>query len=326
MVFAGDKLGNLGLCDCSQTSGASSASPSAIKPDPEKEEEEEKSVASSKKKTIKNESDNDDAMENDEEDYEEAEPAITTFKIHTRTISAFKFAPTDSNTLYSASYDSSIRKLDLAKGMSVEVYATGDDEPVTAIDMAPSDPNTMYFSTIEGRFGIYDMRAPQKSSSSKPASPSSTNGTSASSSGGSLRELLTLSEKKIGGFSLHPHNPHFVATASLDRMLKVWDLRKMSGRDDWRLPALLGEHESRLSVSHASFNEAGQVATASYDDTIKIYDFWGGARGDNKNVAAGAGAGAGASTWKVGASLSTEQMKPSVIVPHNNQTGRWVTM
>ena len=205
--------------------------------------------------------------------------------------------------------------------MSVEVYATGDDEPITAIDMAPSDPNTIYFSTIEGRFGMYDMRAPPSTSSG--STNGKPNGTTASSpsSGGSLRELLTLSDKKIGGFSLHPHNPHFIATASLDRMLKVWDLRKISGRDDWRLPALLGEHESRLSVSHASFNGAGQVATASYDDTIKIYDFWGGraSRDDDGDAK-------GAASWKVGASLSAQQMEPSVIVPHNNQTGRWVTM
>ena len=253
---------------------------------------------------------------NDEEDYEEAEPAITTFKIHSRTISAFKFAPTDSNMLYSASYDSSIRKLDLAKGVSVEVYATGDDEPVTAIDMAPNDPNTMYFSTIEGRFGIYDMRTPPSPSSSGNAKTKTSASLDTASSGGSLRETLSLSDKKIGGFSLHPQHPHFVATASLDRMLKVWDLRKINGRDDWRLPALLGEHESRLSVSHASFNGAGQVSTASYDDTIKIYDFWG----------EGGDGGARAEDWKVGASLSAQRMEPSMVVPHNNQTGRWVTM
>ena len=316
MVFAGDKLGNLGLCDCSQTS-ASSPSPSIVKPDPEGEDDDSKS----KKKTIKNESDEGDDAMNDEEDYEEAEPAITTFKIHTRTISAFKFAPTDSNMLYSASYDSSIRKLDLAKGVSVEIYATGDDEPVTAIDMAPNDPNTMYFTTIEGRFGIYDMRTPSPTASLSPSSKNN-NKTKigatldTTSSGGSLRESLSLSDKKIGGFSLHPQHPHFVATASLDRMVKVWDLRKINGRDDWRLPVLLGEHESRLSVSHASFNGVGQVSTASYDDTIKIYDFWG------KNGDGGGGAG----EWKVGASLSGQRMEPSVIVPHNNQTGRWVTM
>ena len=178
---------------------------------------------------------------------------------------------------------------------------------MTAIDVAAAEPHTIYFTTISGQFGIHDVRAP--ASSSSPSLRVSKNGDeNGMGGGGSTRELLTLSDKKIGGFSLHPHRPHLLATASLDRMLKLWDLRKIGGRDEWRLPTLLGEHESRLSVSHASFNAAGQVATASYDDTVKIYDFGGVAR------------------ERVGESLSEERMKPRVVVPHNNQTGRWVTM
>ena len=114
-----------------------------------------------------------------------------------------------------------------------------------------------------------------------------------------------MSEKKIGGFSLHPQYPHFLATASLDRTMRLWDMRK-AGKG--RRPALLWEHESRLSVSHAAFNSVGQVATSSYDDTIKIYSF-----ADMKD-------------WKDGEALEDGQMQPSHIVPHNNQTGRWVTM
>jgi len=257
LVFAGDKLGNLGLFDGSQTS------PEQVKQEAE------------------------DADEDGDVD-EEVEPAITTFKIHTRTISAFQFAPNDHNALYTASYDSSIRKLDLEKGQAVQIYAPTDDtadEPISGIELNRSDPNMLYFTTLNGHFGIHDLRTPAHEA-----------------------ELMQLSEKKIGGFTLHPASPHIVATASLDRMLKIWDLRKINGQKDWRLPALVGEHVSSLSVSHAAFNSAGQVATASYDDTVKIYDF--SAAGD----------------WKVGTSLTDEDMQPATVVPHNNQTGRWVTI
>ncbi|KAI9658688.1 MAG: hypothetical protein M1821_002248 [Bathelium mastoideum] len=253
LVFAGDKLGNLGLFDGSQNL-----------PQVKQEDNE------------------------DEEEDEDAEPEITTFKTHTRTISAMHFSPTESNILYTASYDSSIRKLDLAKGMAVEVYAPSDrgiDAPISGVDIPRTDPHMIYFTTLDGQFGMHDMRT-----SSDDA------------------ELLQSSEKKIGGFSLHPAQPHFIATASLDRTLKLWDLRKISGKGDSRRPALIGEHESRLSVSHAAFNSAGQVATASYDDTVKIYDF------------------SDAAEWKPGVALAEEQMKPATIVPHNNQTGRWVTI
>ncbi|KAL1306625.1 hypothetical protein AAFC00_005304 [Neodothiora populina] len=254
LVFAGDKLGDLGLFDGSQ------------------------GIPQVK-------------VEDDEEEVDDDDPAITTFKIHTRTISAFQFSPHDSNALYSASYDSSIRKLDLAKGVAIEMYAPEDkdaDEPLSGVEMSRENPNMLYFTTLSGQFGYHDIRAP----------PNNTGGTA----------LLQLSEKKIGGFSLHPAHPHFVATASLDRTLKLWDLRKISGKGENRLPALVGEHESRLSVSHAAFNSAGQVATASYDDTVKIYDF------------------SACGSWKPGHELSDEEMKPATMVPHNNQTGRWVTI
>lgn len=257
LVFAGDKLGSLGLFDASQTSPAQ----------------------------VKQEAD--DADEDGDVD-EEVEPAITTFKIHTRTISAFQFSPHDQNALYSASYDSSIRKLDLQKGRAVEVYAPTDksaDEPLSGVQISHADPNMLHFTTLSGEFGMKDMRTPPDEG----------------------RNLMQLSEKKIGGFSLHPAQPHILATASLDRMLRIWDLRKISGKKD-RLPHLVGEHLSKLSVSHAAFNSAGQVATASYDDTVKIYDF------------------SDSGDWKPGKTLDDEEMKPATIVPHNNQTGRWVTI
>jgi hypothetical protein len=253
LAFAGDKLGNLGICDASQ-----------------------------KVAEVKQE---------DDEDADTEGPSITTLKPHTRTIHTFQFSPHDSNAVFSASYDSTVRKLDLAKGVAVEVYAPADpdeDAPLSGIEISNNDPHTLYFSTLDGRFGIYDMRTPAEKAAGL--------------------QIFQLCDKKIGGFSLHPQHPHLVATASLDRTLKIWDLRQISGKGDERLPALLGSHESRLSVSHAAWNSAGKVATASYDDTIKIHDF------------------GNCADWAAGAELDEAAMTPSVIIPHNNQTGRWVTM
>ena len=226
-------------------------------------------------------------LDDDDEDADVPNPVISAFKTHSRTITSFLFSPTDANQVYSSSYDSSIRKLDLEKETSVQVFAPADpnDElPISAIDMADSEPNVLYFSTLDGGVGRYDMRTRDDA------------------------EIWMLSEQKIGGFSLHPLQPHLIATASLDRTLKIWDARKITGKGDLRHPALLGEHESRLSVSHASWSAGGQIATSSYDDTIKIYDF------------------SDASTWKPGHDINVKKMEPKHKVPHNNQTGRWVTI
>jgi WD40 repeat protein len=252
LVFAGDKFGSLGIFDTAESS--------YIKPE-------------------------------DDEDDGDLKLAITQLKLHTRSISALQFNETDLNSLYSASYDSTIRKLDLQKGVAVEVYAPIDssiEEGISALQLIATEPNMVYFTTLDGRFGIHDMRLKAKGQ----------DGTT----------LYTLSEKKIGGFAINPGRPHVLATASLDRTLKLWDLRKISGRGESRGPFLIGEHESRLSVSSASFNYAGQVATASYDDTVKVYDF------------------SKCSTMAAGTKLTEEELKPTKVIPHNNQTGRWVTM
>ncbi|KAK2768679.1 hypothetical protein FQN54_000535 [Arachnomyces sp. PD_36] len=250
LVFAGDKVGNLGILDASQKPPEST------------------------------------------DDDEDPDPVITTVKPHARTISAMYSHPSNMSTLYTASYDSSIRALDLEKSVAVETYApksASDDEPLSGVDMAATDPHVLYFTTLNGIFGRHDTR---------------TSGAGKSESGGTT--LYPLSEKKIGGFSLYPSQPHFLATASLDRTMRVWDMRKLSKTN----PIPVGEHESRLSVSHAAFNNAGQVATSSYDDSVKIYDF------KSKGI----------DSWKSGHAVPDEEMKPNTVVRHNCQTGRWVTI
>lgn len=259
LVFAGDKMGHLGILDASQQKPVSA---------------------------VKHED------EDDGDDDDDPDPVMVTLKPHTRTISSMMVHLSKPTHLYTASYDSSIRELDLEKTASVEIYAplsTSDDEPISSMDMAISDPHCVYWTTLDGTFGRHDFRTPP--SAGKPQTV----------------DRWQLSDKKIGGFSLYPSQPHYFATASLDRFMRLWDLRKLSRKD----PTPVGEHESRLSVSHAAFNSAGQVATSSYDDTLKIYDF------GPKGIA----------SWKPGHTVSDDTaMKPDTVVRHNCQTGRWVTM
>jgi WD repeat-containing protein 76 len=272
LVFAGDKLGNLGIVDGAQKG-----------PRQVKEVEEEKPT--------KNQKSNPAILDLEESDGEadDPDPIITTFKPHTRTISAMHTHPSKPESLYTASYDSSIRAIDQEKGVATEIYAPGaeDDEPISGVDMSATDPQVIYFTTLNGSFGRHDIRQDATSA-----------------------EIFQLSEKKIGGFSLHPHAPHYVATASLDRFMRLWDLRKVTKK----LPTLVGEHESGLSVSHAAFNSAGQVATTSYDDSIKIYSFGVGRSTKGRKEALES-----MGHWEAGFQLEDKAMKPEVVVRHNCQ-------
>lgn len=155
LVFAGDKLGNLGIVDASQSGPQ----------------------VKTESNGVKQESDE------DGEDANDPDPVVTTIKPHARTISAMLTHPSQPQTLYTASYDSSIRAIDLEKSVATEVYGPSDhstDEPVSGVDMSVNDSNVLYFTTLNGAFGRHDTRE-----------------------GAGTTELYQLSDKKIGGFSLH---------------------------------------------------------------------------------------------------------------------------
>ncbi|KAI0418265.1 WD40-repeat-containing domain protein [Xylaria grammica] len=228
-----------------------------------------------------------DYPEDDEEDFDVPLPQIGAFEVHNRTITSIKIPMFDQNSVITSSYDSSIRCLDLATQVSTQVWAPEEDQDelgISCIDISPEAKDTIIFSTLEGSLGRIDRRTKQKA------------------------EIWGLTDNKIGGFSLNPSLPHLLATASLDRSLKIWDLRMIKGKGVLRHPSLLGEHQSRLSVSHASWSKSGHIATSSYDDTVKIYDV------------------SSAGEWKPGHDITDKQMQPKVKIPHNNQTGRWVTI
>ncbi|KAK6524613.1 hypothetical protein TWF281_011516 [Arthrobotrys megalospora] len=252
LVFAGDKIGNLGIFDASNP---------LSNPDYDPSEDEE-------------------ALSHI--------PNVSTFKIHSRSIATLSFAPNVAESIYSTSYDGSIRKLDLIAHKSDEVFAAEDPNESLHKDAAISgldfyDPNIIYFSTLTGYIGRKDLR--EKSTAAT---------------------VWECHEKKIGGFTLNPRNPWFAATASLDRTMRIWDLRKIVGKGENAKPHMVAEHESRLSVSSAIWSSNGKVVTTGYDDTVKVFDF-----GESKK-------------WKEGYEL--DNVEPSSIIKHNNQTGRWVTI
>lgn len=226
-------------------------------------------------------------VDEDDEDPEIPLPTVSAFEMHSQTISSIVVPEFDHNSVISSSYDSTIRCLDLGTQVSRVLWQPEDEDTdlaITCVDVPTDSKDTLIFSTMQGSLGRFDRRSKAKA------------------------EIWNLTDNKIGGFSLNPLLPHLVATASLDRTLKIWDLRMVKGKGDMRHPALLGEHTSRLSVSHASWCRSGHVATSSYDDTVKIYDF------------------EKAAKWKPGQDIGDEIMEPATQIRHNNQTGRWVTI
>lgn len=223
------------------------------------------------------------------EDDEEPEklPSISSFKTHSRGIAKIAIHQSKPQSVYTASYDGSIRCLDLATQSSTEALVIDSDprNPLGVSDVHLPDPNLIYYTTLEGGFGTQDLRTKGKHSQ------------------------YQLHEKKIGGFGYNPSQDTQIVTASLDRTFKVWDLRYLNKDPESHsmVPHLYGQFESRLSVSCADWNSSGQIVVNGYDDRINILDF------------------TNATKWDKSTSFD-EPFKPQYSIKHNCQTGRWVSI
>ncbi|GES99871.1 WD repeat-containing protein [Rhizophagus clarus] len=189
------------------------------------------------------------------------------FDAHTKTITWSQYSPTDSNLLFTSSYDGSIRYIDLNQAKSIEAFVN-NEYTYTHFDM-DSTGQIIYFSTNEGTVGVKDIRQPI----------TDFNG-------------YDLHDRKVGCISLNPTRPELMVTASLDRTMCLWDIRKL-GSDckvqDFTFPK---------SITSAYWSPTGdKVVSTSYDDFIRVFNY-----------------------------NEERKLKECVQIPHNNQVGRWVTM
>ncbi|PWY97537.1 hypothetical protein BCV70DRAFT_208486 [Testicularia cyperi] len=118
LIFVGDKEGSIGVWDATVT--------------PE---------------SIKKENDGEEAKEEQEETFPEGK--AWTLQVHGRSpVTCIKFDPVNHNSVFSSSYDATLRKLDLATGKSDEVWAGEEDVLLSIFDiLAPSTHPGAYVDT-----------------------------------------------------------------------------------------------------------------------------------------------------------------------------------
>jgi WD40 repeat protein len=102
------------------------------------------------------------------------------------------------------------------------------------------------------------------------------------------KETYDVATNKLGSIQVHPLNTFEVMTASRDRHVYVWDIRQIT--------APLTEFSHDRSVTAAYWDSTGKrVSSISHDNTIRLFDY-------------------------------TDTLVETIRIPHNNQTGRWLTM
>ncbi|CEP62567.1 Cmr1p LALA0_S05e08504g [Lachancea lanzarotensis] len=214
-------------------------------------------------------------------------PDITTVKLFNKNVAKIDVFPQDSSKLMTASYDGLLRSIDLSSLQSDEVLTLKDqyDDPmgVSEFQFSYEDPNQVFMTTLGGEFTSFDIRT-------KATAPN----------------ILRLADKKIGSFSINPQRPHEIATGSLDRTLKIWDVRKIVKsaewlqNDDYSSLDQVASYDSRLSVSAVSYAPVdASLVCNGYDDTIRIFDL---------------------------KSVPKSDLQPKITLKHNCQSGRWTSI
>ena len=130
-----------------------------------------------------------------------------------------------------------------------------------------------------------------------------------------------LHEKKINTLRVHPTRPHLFVTASLDRSVSLFDMRRMRSQttssnaastSTFPRPTPVYHLPHELAVSCAVFSPDGQqmVSMGCGPNVIKVYDF---------------GAMLTSAENKSKTNKTLPLVKPRDRLYHNNKTGRWLT-
>lgn len=201
-----------------------------------------------------------------------------TFSPAKEAVSSHKYL--NDRELVLSSYDGKVSLIDFGKGSFDQrtVYQE-DGRDIAMMDVL--DTNTLYITDMDGWTSAIDVRC-----SSSTATPR-------------YRTHL----KKAGGLSV---KGNWLATSSLDRTVKIWDIRNLrednnsNGGDlDCSVQPIVSYQYARAVTSVAfqkdSFVE--RLALTCYDDTVRVIS-------DPLSIDG-----------------STE-----LVVPHNNQTGRWISV
>ena len=206
-----------------------------------------------------------------------ADNGVLAFNPHTATINVLEFDPTSPSRLFSTAYDGTIRCFDIETSRFDLVYASevhGRDYWLQHSCLA-RDGKTMILGDSDGNVCLLDMRAKNARSGTGVSGSAKQNKGSTNRVGGApfpsggfgVTWEARCHPKKVQTVSLNPANPNYLATATLDRAVKIYDLRRLPTSagaagcggatfDVPEFPAVCGFTEN-YSVNCAYWNPSG---------------------------------------------------------------------
>lgn len=274
---------------------------------------------------------------------EQEEPTSTSsgtsysLQVHGRCpIACLRMDPVNQQKLYSASYDGTVRELDLAKCLSTEVWASPTDislgefdilTPLSYAAQATTIPSpllcetNLWLSDHRGGLIHVDKRS-------------------------NVSSRWQVSEAKIGGMSVNPDAYYCIATASNDRHIRLFDTRMLKSLPVVDHPPSKFTHDEvnhlssvyekiqldsfgrKMACTAVDFSPDGRyLAGVSYDDSISLWhmDLSLQSKVTKSSSSTVRKRSSKLDSWLKLATHTGLLSNPNIL-QHNNQTGRWVTL
>lgn len=226
----------------------------------------------------------------------DTDKAVHVFKYHSGAAACLQWN-SNGTSLLSASYDGTVRVLDVATASAQQVFATFDDDPVHAHRPGANTDTGYRFWT---QYACWDASEQGLFVATSIGTALHVDLRTAPASKVTFHEQLA--EKKINTLSLH-RNGHTLLSAGLDCQLQTWDWRKLGDNRTSRhskAPSPVASYHCGKSVNSAFFSPTGTYAVATtMAHKLDIFTNLERASGSNS--------------------------KPTKSLRHDNLTGRWLT-
>lgn len=180
---------------------------------------------------------------------------VHVFAPHAQYVSGLVWGERSGNQLVTASYDGSVRRLDVEKGVFSLVHSDEDVE-YSALNMYDS---VLYLGTNNGYLDAVDLRIPP----------------------GANRVLhsLHVSDKKINTVDVDARGiVHHLACSGTDCTVKVFDTRKVlkttakPSASKLTAPLLVGHHPRACQGAYFAPDGSGRIVSTSFDNTVRVWD------------------------------------------------------